>query len=192
MRIFVFVGRDTWFGIKTTEFKKTLNLLGHHDLIFIVDETKTWYNTPEIYKRNYKQIEENITNNSIFMGSSMGGFGAILYASLFKQCQKVIAFAPQIHIDPKYTRNWDHRYISDVEHLETFLFGTIIDKFRTDIPYDIIYGSKKKVDHKHLNLIPKQPNIDINVIQDAPHNIPQYLKDNGILDLFVKNLLEKK
>lgn len=191
----VFVGRQQQFGIKTTEFKSTLNKIGCTTHQFFVDVTKTWYNQPGVYETLYDQLDTFISNNHdkqiVFMGSSMGGFGAILFAKAFPQCTKVIAFSPQIHIDPKLTQDWDKRYVDNVKHLDVLSYPSVCDKLRTGVQYDILYGSEEPRDTLQLDklIIGEHHNCMLHKIDGAGHNVPAELKRRNQLESTLLELL---
>lgn len=180
------------FGIKTTEFKNTLENLGYHDIVFVRDESKTWYNKQGVFEKNLNHIRNNLSRETnIFLGSSMGAFGAILYSSYIPECKKVICFSPQIHIDTKLTKGWDDRYLDTIGHLKHFEHPSVVYKFRDDIPYKIIYGGNSPIDAIHINLIPKKNNIKIYRVEEAGHNVPGRLKkENKLVEYLEKFLSE--
>jgi len=191
--IAVFVGREQKFGIATTEFRGTLNKLGYTNIEFIVDNTKTWYNQQGIYQKLENQINQFISKHKdsrvVFMGSSMGGFGSILYANKIERCSKVIAFSPQIDIDPKLTLPWDDRYINNVKHINNLPFPTVSNLLRFDVQYDILYGNKEPRDKMHLDKLPQQSNVALRCIDGAGHNVPMFLRDNRQLDKVLQEVL---
>jgi hypothetical protein len=191
--IVVFIGASQKFGVNTTEFQKTLNTLGYKDILYVADTSVTWYNKRGVYEKLHKQIQtylnERPHKNVVFFGSSMGGFGSILYASVFNRCEKVIAFGPQIHIDTKLTSDWDTRWVPNVGHLKEFIYPTVSDKFRKDIPYHLIVGTEEPRDQKHFDYVPKKDNIHIHVIEGSDHNIPKFLKSRNQLTQYIRKLL---
>lgn len=74
------------------------------DLIFYIDSHQCWYhkgirnitsnvNETSLYLNDI--IEEGNYNKVIFMGTSAGGYGAILFGSLCKNVGNVVSFIPQ-------------------------------------------------------------------------------------------------
>jgi pimeloyl-ACP methyl ester carboxylesterase len=194
--IVVFNGRQQKFGINTTEFNNTLLRIGYKTNTFISDTTKTWYNGEGVFDPLLLKVQRFVDSHSdkriVFMGSSMGGFGAILFASFIPRCTKVVAFSPQIAIDPKLTVPWDERYLDSVGKLRHFPFPTVENKFRRDIPYNILYGSEEPKDRKHLDIIGNKlySNVTIDKCVGAGHNVPAYLKSTNTLDTTLLDLLK--
>ncbi len=192
--IFVFVGRAMKFGIDTTEFQKTLNNIGYEKIVFFRDITKSWYNNGDSYESIQKNItkvlENNFSDNVIFMGSSMGGFGSILFSSIYDRCNSVIAFSPQIQIDPKLVRGWDDRYTKDLKHVEKFLYPRVDHLIKDTIDYQIVIGDQKE-DKEQAKLISHHPNVKLTKVHGADHNVPKTLKVRGILDTFLKERIDE-
>ncbi len=186
-----FTGVEQRMGMPTEEFKNTLAEL-NVKMAFVTDKTKTWYNNIDgvnYIKANVDKIieKQNIGTKVIFLGLSMGGFGAILFSSMCA-CDKVVAFSPQIDIDPKLTTNWDMRYKKHVNHLDKFIHPTVRGCFSDSIIYDIVCG-EDVTDQLHLEKIPNKANINKTIIAGAKHNIPLYLKENNQLFTFLKKTI---
>lgn len=167
--------------------------MGYEDILYVADTSKTWYNKCGVYEKLYEQIQtylgERLHKRIVFFGSSMGGFGSILYASVFNRCEKVIAFAPQIHIDTKLTGDWDTRWVPNVGHLKEFLYPTVSGLFRKDIPYHLIVGTEEPKDLKHFDYVPKKDNIHIHKVEGAEHNVPEFLKSQNQLTQYIRKIL---
>lgn len=186
-----FTGVEQRMGMPPEEFKNTLASL-HVSMVFVTDKTKTWYNnigTVDYIKISLDRItkRQGTGTKVIFLGLSMGGFGAILFSSICK-CDKVIAFSPQIDISPKLTTNWDMRYNKHVNHLDEFIHPTVGECFSDGVHYDIVCG-KNVIDKIHLEKIPKRKNINKIIIKEAGHNVPAYLKENNQLFSFLEKLI---
>lgn len=187
-----FAGLRQTNGIPHEEFKRTLKPL-EANLLFIADKTTTWHNNLEVYENTKTYIdyviEELKPSKVIFLGLSMGGFAAIIYAAVCR-CDIVIAFSPQIDIDPELTGDNDTRYDEYVEDVKNFIFPTVEGLFNDTTTYHVIYGTRNEIDKFHMNKVPNKKNINMIIIKNAWHNVPRYLKEieNRLQD-FLKNLI---
>jgi len=181
-------------GIKETnrvmpEMRKTLEPLGCH-VAYAIDINKSWYNNISTFRGLQQEINTLQTNinpiKTIFMGLSMGGYGAILFSSVCK-CDKVIAFSPQIDIDPKLTRTWDTRYLRYLKNLN-ITTPHIRNHFKKEIIYELICGDNKH-DIKHLALVKDKTNINKSIIGGCGHNPLKHWKEQGKLHTIIKDLI---
>lgn len=153
--------------------------------LFIRDDLKTWYNgiIPKVSTSadsmlEYLQpiIEKFSKNDIIFLGSSMGAYAAILFG-IKLEIGKVIAFSPQIVLNPAmpFTPAKPVKY-DDLSKL-------IMKNKQTDI--DIWFGEGEPIDLYHIHHILNAKNVSFFPIKGAPHNVLYYLKQNLTLhDLF--------
>lgn len=180
-----------WKDKVVPEFSKSLKPLGCH-IGHVMDKTKSWFNTPNIIDGITKEIDilQKKVNPKkvVFMGLSMGGFGAILFSKLCF-CDVVLAFSPQIDIDPKLT-SWDTRYHNYFVKDFDFIVPHIRNHFNKTSKYIIVLGNNK-IDKKHIELIPKQKNINIIVNKDLKHHNPLKIwKEQNILTNQLRQLIE--
>jgi hypothetical protein len=157
-------------GILPYEFMNYLsaNYKNSCDLIFYIDKNQSWYhkgldgitNTIDetVLYLNNNIIKNNVYEKIIFMGTSAGGYGAILFGSLCNMVDFVISFIPQtilknpvdinyinlkpfINVNTKYilygdtnVQNvCDYHHISHCENLEQFINVKIIKNKGCDL-----------------------------------------------------------
>jgi hypothetical protein len=105
--IVCFSGNSLKFaGVTQFEFVKTLNLLyPDYDKLFLQDDTSRWYlygingiSNNIIETKNYIQKKIKKYKNITFIGTSSGGYAAILFGSLLN-INKVISFIPQTNLN---------------------------------------------------------------------------------------------
>ena len=86
-------------GTKHIQNEEFFNLTKKHNVLFIRDITRSWFNNVDA-----KLIKKNISKKLCYaIGHSMGGFNAIIFSTLHN-VQKVIAFSPQFSIHPNITK----------------------------------------------------------------------------------------
>jgi len=163
-------------GIPPFEFLNYLssNYTNICDLIFYIDKDQCWYHKG--IKDITNNIEETIIylNNVIkqynyekiiFMGTSAGGYGAILFGSLCNNVNNVISFIPQTMLNNPIDLNYSN-------------LKNIINK---NTKY-IIYGDTSIQNKNDSHHIRHCENIDcfsnVKIIKNNGLNIKQ-LRDNG-------------
>ncbi len=153
--------------------------------LFIRDSMKSWYhgviphvsNSADELVEYLKPIISNFDKKDItFIGSSMGAYAALLFG-LKLGIGKVIAFSPQIVLNPSmpFTPNETVKY-NDLSTL-------ILENTQSDI--DIWFGEGEPLDLYHIHHIINAKKVSFFPITGAPHNVLFYLKQNlALYDLF--------
>lgn len=141
---------------------------GVRDITDSVDETRIYLDNI-IKNRNYKNV--------IFMGSSAGGYAAILFGSLCKNVNSVLAFVPQTKLlNPK------NLIYSDLKN------------FINDTTKYILYADSSVNNEADFHHISHCINIECfkNVIIKVKNGINlKELRDNGIIAEELENLIIK-
>lgn len=97
------------FAKKGIPAHSALRRMGH-DVFGIIAKKNNWYPRASIEaaaQRLRPMLAEYETR--LAYGSSMGAYGAIKYSALL-QCDRVLALAPQVSIDPADVGKWDTRF----------------------------------------------------------------------------------
>ena len=170
-------------GILPFEFLNYLSSIykNNCDLIFFIDNHQCWYH------KGIKDITNNIDetilylNNIIkhgnyqkviFMGTSAGGYGSILFGSMCKNVNHVISFIPQTIIKNPINLN----------------YSNLKDIINENSKY-ILYGDKSIQDINDLHHILHCENIEcftnVKIIKNNNCNLKE-LRDNG----FIKNTID--
>jgi len=153
------------------------------DLIFVVDQLQCWYHCG--LKGITASVEETVVylndiiserprNRVLFMGCSAGGYAAILFGSLCKGVDHVIAFCPQTTLVSPIDRKYGDLkpYINESVHY------TLVNSPRTRPPDDLHHLS-----HCHHLSGSGQANIKLRLFNE---NLKQ-LRDNGVLKKLLDN-----
>lgn len=194
---FFFGGFYEGIAMPPLEFFEAAKILNENK-IYLRDFNQCWYHTG-LYKisKNIEETAEYLQSeiNQIkpkrifFIGSSMGGFAAILFANLLKTGE-AIAFAPQSFIsnDLRNKHN-DDRWSEEVENtfnltkdkkrifdLRTFLLNN------NGIQKTSIFVSKdNQLDLIHSNHLKDLDNIAVFEFDNGGHGIAKLLRDKGEL-----------
>lgn len=137
---------------------------GLQNITSTIDET-VFYINKIIQDGNYEKI--------IFMGTSAGGYAAILFGSLCQNVNNVIAFYPQTILKNPIDLNYSNLKNKINDHTKYLLFG------------DTNMKDTRNVHHiLHCNNIESFQNVT--VIKTEKWNLKE-LRDNG----FIKNVINK-
>jgi alpha-beta hydrolase superfamily lysophospholipase len=172
------------FAEPKEEFKKTLEKFPDYDSLFVVDKTRSWFNnvnTNEIINsiNHYKTV--------ITLGNSMGGFNAIMFASIYP-VDTVIAFVPQYSILSDIVP-WENRWEKHRKHLnklQNCKYPKLI--FNDTTNYYILHGTND-LDNKHIDMIPTRPNINKIMFDIDSHEFSKILKDRNQLVSTIQEIL---
>ena len=168
-------------GILPFEFLNYLSSIYHEqcDLFFFIDRHQCWYHkgikgiTGSIDET--KDYINNIVkdyNQVIFMGTSAGGYAAILFGSLCNNVKHVIGFIPQTILKNPVNEKYGN------------LKNVINDNVKI-----ILYGNKSIRDINDIHHISHCENMEcfrnVKVIKSEHSNLKE-LRDNG----FIKNTID--
>lgn len=171
-------------GIPPFEFLNYLSSTykDHCDLVFFVDKQQCWYHkgitdiTSNI-EETVLHINNIITNGKydkvLFMGTSAGGYAAILFGSLCNNVNHVVSFIPQTILNNPIDSNFSN-------------LKNIINKTTTYI----LYGDITQVDElhhiSHCTNIECFPNVK--VFKNKGCNLKK-LRDSGFIKKRINNVL---
>jgi pimeloyl-ACP methyl ester carboxylesterase len=192
----IFGGKNVGAGIAPFEFCNASKIL-NENRVFIRDLSQTWYHmglpglsddidsTADYLKQ---LIQRYSPSETILVGNSMGGFAAILFASLVQNC-RAIAFAPQTFIGPvKRLKHGERRWRSEIysTYLKTLFKQKYFDLSQLDAAAsncraDIIVSAGHKRDLAHALNLQHFSQITVHQYAYKKHGIVKYLRDQGEL-----------
>lgn len=191
----IFGGIAAGIVIPPFEFIKSSNILDENRL-FVRDFKQTWYhaglpgistNISETSAHLEAIIERYAPEETIMLGNSMGGFAAMLFASLIGNV-RAVAFAPQTFIGPwKRLRVRDKRWKGRIRR--TYLRTLTSEKFYdlsklTDAkPWraDILVAKDHRLDMIHARHVADLPQVTVHEYPEGGHNLVKHLRDLGEL-----------
>ena len=130
-----------------------------------------------------KQLLAQYSSNSLFIGSSMGGYGALLYGSLCK-AERIICFATEI------ITNLPGGFSSgNLAHLDKDSGFYCLEKYikNTSSKIDLITGEFNPTDLYCAFSVKDYGNVKIHVIKNTAHAVVQSLKAQDLLPGIVDN-----
>jgi len=187
-------------GLPPFEFYKVSKTLDASK-IYLRDIHQTWYQNgfPNLTNNCYEtknllqnKIYEINPEETIFVGNSMGGFAAILFALLIGR-GKVIAFLPQTFISlPKRIYHGDSRwktqiyktYLKSAYKIHVYDLKKLMEKQTNleQIKINIYASSNNKMDVIHTENISHFDNVKVNLLPFGNHGVIKHLRDQAELD----------
>lgn len=193
----IFGGLKAGVGMPPFEFVKAANILTEHK-IFVRDFSQAWYH------RGLPGISNNLTETSdylrerintykpeetVLIGNSMGGFAAILFASMLSNC-RAIAISPQTYLGiGKRLVNRERRWRSE---LRKTYFYSFFGERRYDLASinpknsswhaDILLSANHARDLSHAKNVAHIPQIRIHKFDCKSHRLVKKLRDVGMLN----------
>jgi len=156
--------------------------------LLVRDPTLSWYNGPVqgqwdnadgLLERLRVVTQRFDPANIIFMGTSMGGYAAILFGCRLN-VGKVVAFAPQMILDSRLPNNPHRKH--NIQYRDVYPF--IAQAKNTSI--DILFGSEDLCDAYNLIQAREHESIELINIYGAEHNVMHYLSVHGILPTIIE------
>ena len=168
--------------------------------IFVRDLTQTWYHsghkgisttihgTAAFLRR---KIEEAAANRVVMFGNSVGGYAAILLATML-DADVVHAFAPYSMLGAKeYVRNQEtieymHRSFSD----QYFDLRPILQRYERKGAINLYYDPELTIDSKQAMNLDGLPNVYHHALPGRSHELIRLLKESGELKKILCAALE--
>ena len=179
------------------EFYNASKIIDDHK-VFLRDFSQCWYQggLPSISKDIYStakylrsQIDDIKPEKVYFVGNSMGGYAAILFANLIG-VGETIAFAPQTFISPllrlKYRdKRWKKQilntYIRSLFKRKIWNLRPLLMHSNKINKISIFVSKLDKLDYIHANHISDIEGVKIYEFEDGGHSIVKLLRDEGKL-----------
>ena len=167
-------------GVPQEEFVKSLSGNEDHDQYFVVDKERTWYNAtaPEIIDTLRPRLLEH--EGAVTLGNSMGGFGAVYFASHLPRCKAALAFVPQYSLNAQITPT-ETRWRAWRDQITEWKIMHALVNASPQIPMYIFFG--EATDSCHLELYQQNltPKMAIYVLAGQGHRTASYLRDQEML-----------
>lgn len=187
----VFGGLGHQVGQPMFEFRKILKPL-NMNLLFFKDIKRGWYHhpltgfgatLPEKAEFVTELLEATHSKRRLFLGSSAGGFAALMFSRLVPNVSDCLLFGPQVFID-HHTRNVlsDRRWPKLINQIQADRYLNVADiALRPQCRTRLIVGDNCTIDMQHALFAHGFIPLDIHVLTKAGHNPAGELKSAGIL-----------
>ncbi len=179
------------------EFYRASKILDDHK-IFLRDLAQCWYQVglPPISRdiettAQYlnAQIDRLKPEKVYFVGNSMGGYAAILFASLVG-VGEAIAFAPQTFIDPylrfkyrdkRWRRQIFNTYKKSVFKHKVWDLRPLLMQSNNKVKISVFVSRADRLDYIHALHISDIEGVKIHEFADGGHNVVRLLRNSGKL-----------
>ena len=199
----IFGGIMSGIGMPPFEFYNSAKIIDENK-IFFRDPSQAWYQNglPGIAENPYQlaeyigdKIDQYNVKDVYFIGNSMGGFAAIMFAAIIGR-GKVVAFCPQTSIHPsRYIKCGDFRWNRQI--LRTYgksLFKRHVYDLRSllkqacsNINMNIYVSTLDSRDVNQAQNIANIRNVTIKYYDVAGHNLVRYLRDKKKLEAILRS-----
>ena len=203
-----FGGLRQGIGMPVYEFYNSLRSI-NCDKVFIKDINQCWYHkginkevkniqmTSELLKSIiFRKAYERV----VFIGNSMGGYGAILFGVILNiDC--VVAFSPQTFIgktkrilyrDVRWYHEISNVYSNNGNQKMFYNLKSVLMRNDYLTKINIYYSTKAKLDRLHSERLHKLKNVSLYPIGRGDHNLIKVLRDEDQLVNIVKNAIDLK
>ena len=163
------------------EFGKTLSGSRHWQF-FVVDKQCTWYTATNSGIVRHLSPVLGRFRKVVTLGNSMGGYGALLFASRLPNCASAIAFVPQFSMDPRVVPK-EKRWRRFTERIDDWPQQHLLHGMPDSLPLHIFFGAGERRDAPHIDLFKQHATsgMHIYVLRGAAHDPARRLRDKGLL-----------
>ncbi len=192
-----FGGMAAGIVIPRFEFYNASRIVDEHK-IFVRDFGRCWYHAglagvsrnidaTAVYLR--RRIREIAPRRTVFVGNSMGGYAAMLFAALLGEAE-VIAFAPQTFLSPWL--RWHHRddrwrpqirrmWRQGLMRPRFWDLKPLLMRRRSRLGISVYVSDKDRLDLVHAERIRDVPGVHIHTFAEGGHDVVRHLRDAGQL-----------
>lgn len=192
-----FGGIRNGIGMPVFEFYKSLKGI-ECDKIFIKDVNQAWYhkgindeikNIPDLQAYLSYLIDYKAYKKVVFVGNSMGAYGAILFGSLLN-VDNIIAFSPQTFIgkwkrlfygDKRWKKQIKKVHEGNLNQRKYYDLKMFLKKKKFTSNITILYSSVDKLDSIQAQNLNRIENVQFKSFSFGGHSFIKNLRDNGLL-----------
>jgi hypothetical protein len=162
-------------GEPIEEFRGTLAKLGY-SAIFVIDRQRLWYNyseTESVFKRVAAMADRYPHVGAI--GESMGGCGAILFASYSSKVSRILSFAPQFSVASPFI-SFDKRYYDISKKIRKHYFPDFA-QLPDEASCVLLFGNTSWQEAIHQAMF-RSAGFTTLIVDRAGHDVAGFLKKN--------------
>lgn len=145
--------------------------------IFIIDKQRSWGNNFD-FENISNCLKPYLSKNVMTIGSSMGGFLAIL-ASKYIRTEVCVIFNPQFSVHPDIIPGGSY-YTEWVNKIKKWKYPSLSNSFNAHTRYYVLTSDSEQ-EKKHYVNFPKQFNISLYIFKGWEHSVAEHLKQKGLL-----------
>jgi pimeloyl-ACP methyl ester carboxylesterase len=180
-------------AIQIDEFRRSLNDAFPYACSFVVDKQRRWYNG--LQDDTLAGLAQAATaapaQRFVTLGNSMGGFGAVYFASRIPNCTTAIAFAPQFSVNPDWWPEGDTRWLEYRRDIGAHSVAHALEHPSDDVAYHIFFGAAEARDALHSAQFRAQAprRCAVYIVDRADHAVTAQIKQTGRLPALLQMLL---
>lgn len=197
-RLYIFFGGiAAQIAMPPFEFYNASRILDENK-IFVRDFAQCWYQDglPGIGEdidatAGYldERIDEIKPEKTFFVGNSMGGYAAILFASLTGKGEAV-AFAPQTfvspslrlrHLDYRWPRQIVRTYLRSLRKRHVWDLRPLVQRREGVQKISIFVSKEHRLDHRHAEHLRSVAGVRVHEFESGGHGVVKVLRDEGRL-----------
>ncbi len=145
---------------------------------FVADKARSWFNST--HDAVLQRVVPLLSGRVITLGNSMGGFGALWFASALPGCHRAIAFASQFSVHPEHWPQSDERWWKWRKHIKRHPITHALQRPSADVEYVAFYGNKRReLEHAHALAAVATERTYILVVEGTGHAVAKRLKKAG-------------
>ena len=172
------------------------------NVLFVGDLNNSWWHTnyeglpghgPYILRDFLlEKIKQSGATKTLYLGVSMGGYGALLFGCLTK-ATKVMAFSPQTMLtNARKKKNLNRAFEGfEIDETLTDLKQVLEEKNNHETIYNIWYGRLNNSDTKAAKRVSHIDNVFIHPIESSKHNVVKPTIESGVFRKEIEKFLTK-
>lgn len=148
------------------------------------------YGPPVVSRYLMRKIKESGATKTLYLGVSMGGYGAILFGCL-TAATKVMAFSPQTYLsDRRRNHHLTKKFEPyDINETLTDLKQVLDERDKGRTAYHIWYGNRNNTDLGAAKRISHHLNVTLHPVDTPKHNPIIPVKKSGELNKEIESFL---
>lgn len=178
-------------GIQTEEFRRSLDEAVPASATYVIDKQRSWFNaTRDAVVATVAPIAARHPR-TVTLGNSMGGFGALYFASALPGTTRAIAFAPQFAVAPRLMPPEEDRWRAHRAAIGEHVVGHAFEHASPDIDYFAFFGGSEPRDVKHARRMARfaTARTHIILVEESLHAVAADLKRTGCLSPLIARML---
>ena len=172
---------DFFFGVSFLEKKRI-------DYIAIDSFDNLWWQSSEIFaciEEIYKRGILKMYREIICYGSSMGGYGALLFSHILR-ATSVVALSPQYTIDNSKIK-YDLRFSNYAKQINFFLDD--LPQYYSKTARKLVFFDPHDIDGQHAARMQGIPNVELVKMPFAGHSVTAFMQEVGILSKVIESVI---
>lgn len=165
------------------EFARTATQSGRDHALFIADKSRSWLNAPGLIDDIAQWIEasrlETGARDVMTLGHSMGGFAALAMPK-YVPVTCAVGLSPQTSVHPEVAGD-DPRWMDYRSRIKQFVIRDLSDTLVPGTAYYAVHGRHPR-EAPQRDRFPRADNLVHLILPRTVHNVPQKLRDAGILE----------